>query len=395
MSNLRFWAAAALVAVFTSGCGRGVRHDPDDAAVPGPPQPGLRVEASGADAPPRLVEERVAFVRLRRMTAPAVADPTTSPSPAALTPADAALAGRLRLATWNLEWFFDLDPSDNIRPLPKSKAAPSAADYRWKRDALADAINDLRPDILAVQEIENEKVMKGLARALRTRHNLGYTVAFVQGGDTQTEQDVAFLVREGLAAQAYRWEFPGELGSDYKNLSKHRMLEVDLGGETLYLLNIHLVASTGAAERQRQARTVRYWLGDLIAQGRVVVVMGDTNSGLRVNETTPGSEIGIVRGFQTPTTSDDLDDLSRGLPAGERRTHLNGKEYDRVLVSPSLQQDASGRPDLVFERIDRREDACIRGQGQDSGHGDGYWSIPEAERDISDHYPLVVEFAVR
>jgi hypothetical protein len=35
------------------------------------------------------------------------------------------------------------------------------------------------------------------------------------------------------------------------------------------------------------------------------------------------------------------------------------------------------------------------GAKQDTSHGDGYWMIPQVERDISDHYPVVATFSLR
>ena len=82
--------------------------------------------------------------------------------------------------------------------------------------------------------------------------------------------------------------------------------------------------------------------------------------------------------------------LHNELPEDGRATHLNGGEYDRILVSPSLTTDYDYK-DLVFDSVERRKDLVVR-QEPDAAHADGYWDIPEAERDLSDHYPLVATF---
>jgi hypothetical protein len=48
-----------------------------------------------------------------------------------------------------------------------------------------------------------------------------------------------------------------------------------------------------------------------------------------------------------------------------------------------------------FKSIGIRRDLVIRGSGQDRDHLDQFWKIPQPERDISDHYPVVAEFSFR
>jgi hypothetical protein len=103
--------------------------------------------------------------------------------------------------------------------------------------------------------------------------------------------------------------------------------------------------------------------------------------------------MGILRGLDTPDDSDDLVDLHQYLPADERGTHLaRGKQFDRILVSRSLIEDDPGRVDLVFRSIELRKDVVVRGTRTDDSHWDNYYEIPQKERDLSDHYPLVARF---
>ena len=109
-----------------------------------------------------------------------------------------------------------------------------------------------------------------------------------------------------------------------------------------------------------------------------------------------GSEIGIACGLETPETDDDLVDLHLRLPASDRGTHLMGGQYDRILCSRSLIEDDPRRPDLVFSKIEVLRDLAIRGQ-QDppEQHWNQFWKIPEGERDVSDHYPVMATFEIR
>jgi endonuclease/exonuclease/phosphatase (EEP) superfamily protein YafD len=37
----------------------------------------------------------------------------------------------------------------------------------------------------------------------------------------------------------------------------------------------------------------------------------------------------------------------------------------------------------------------VRGEQADRDHWNNFYKIPQAERDVSDHYPLLVEFELR
>src|SRR5687768_16163504 len=104
---------------------------------------------------------------------------------------------KLTIATWNLEWFFDNYTGDNSADLAKKQAAPSRADWDWKLAGVAKVISEIKPDILAVQEIENRRVLFYLNQKLKRDYNLNYRIAFVEGEDFFTEQDVAILALSG------------------------------------------------------------------------------------------------------------------------------------------------------------------------------------------------------
>ena len=118
-----------------------------------------------------------------------------------------------------------------------------------------------------------------------------------------------------------------------------------------------------------------------------VIILGDFNTSLAVHETTPGSEMGIIRGFQSASQADDLFDVHTTLPGADRPTHASGKQFDRVLISPSL-QDETG---LRFLTASTHRPLAIRG-ALDNTSGVDY-ALPEAEQDVSDHFPLLALFA--
>ena len=138
---------------------------------------------------------------------------------------------------------------------------------------------------------------------------------------------------------------------------------------------------------------IRHWTREEFLHGQIVGVVGEINTESGFSATLPDSDIGILRGLGTPNLLDDLFDLHKFLPAKERASHLlPGKQFDRILVSQPLLENQDGKRDLVFQSMQRRKDLCVRGKQADEDHWNIYYQIPQAERDLSDHYPLVARF---
>lgn len=313
---------------------------------------------------------------------------------------------RMRVMTWNLEWFFDDQTGDNYSDLAKQQSAPNRSDWNWKRNAVAKAVATAEPEIAALQEVENQRVLFYLKQALLRDHNQEYAELAAEGGDYYTEQDVGYLYRPernalrllplrqtifGLDSQMLR-------SGQYESVTKHLAVEfeVRLGdvAETLTVMNVHLRAGADASVvRRGQARSVHAWLADKISAGENVIVLGDFNSVAAV-PAAAGTEIHAAQGKETAAANDDLVDLHTRLSEPERATHLQtGRALDRILVSPSLLHDDPDRVDLVFEKIQRLKELAVRGQPDATReHYDRYWQMKAAERDISDHYPVIATF---
>ncbi len=308
----------------------------------------------------------------------------------------------LTVATWNLEWFFDEYQGDNYSRLAKEQSAPDRHQWEWKRNGVAAAIAELRPDILALQEVENQRVLFYLQQRLKSEHHLNYKIAFVGGTDYFTEQDVALLYQDGLVEYG-RHEISAAMrdSKEYYSVAKHLFARFQWGtgasSRSLWLVTAHLRAmEKGDGIRRRQARSLRRWIDEMRQREENVIVLGDLNTEQPVERPEPTSEMGILLGLATPDTDDDLIDLHSRIPSAARQTHLlTGKRFDRVLVSQSLMKDEPGKKDLVFRAARVRSDVVIRGQHQDTDHWNKYYKIPERERDLSDHYPVVAVFSIK
>jgi endonuclease/exonuclease/phosphatase family metal-dependent hydrolase len=321
----------------------------------------------------------------------------------AFTPAAWAdpLPERIVVATWNVEWLYDNYTGDNPQELAREQSAPSREAWDWKLAGIAKVIAEIKPTILALQEVENKRVMFYLTSKLKKEYALDYDVAFIEGDDFFTEQDVAVLSLSGLVGFSFQKQTQEMYATkEYYNVNKHVLCHF-IWGEgpqkvELLLMNVHFRAAPDAGPiRTRQAKLVRHWLGDAIKAGVNVAVVGDVNSEESYETTTNDGDLGTLRGLNTPAADDDLTDLFEFYKGQSKETHLVHKQFDHILVTPSLVRGRLGGGGLVFKSIAIRKDLVVRGKEQDKDHMDVFWQIPEEERDISDHYPVVAEFALQ
>lgn len=306
----------------------------------------------------------------------------------------------LKVATWNLEWFFDHYQGDNSSELSKQLSAPSQEHWDWKVQVVASSIAQMKPTILGLQEIENRKVLEDLTKTLKEKHGLSYRIAYVDGFDRATEQEVGILFRDGLV-EFSRLEQSGPMfrSQQYYNLSKHIVARFRWGNEAdveeLIVVVLHLRARPEEAElRQKQAKLVRHWLKDLSRHTSNIIIMGDLNTEEIAGDLHAGSDLHLLMSGISDATDDDFHDLLTHAPDKQRQTHLFlKKQFDRILASPTLMEDGPGR-DLLFQSIQVLPNLNIRGGGIDDSqtHWERYWQLDPLERDVSDHHPVVAEF---
>ena len=326
---------------------------------------------------------------------------TAQSNPGAVTAAD-PLPESITIATWNLEWFYDDYQGDNSSDLAKKLSAPNSDEWQWRLENVADVVGQLAPTILALQEVENQLVVHRLRQEVEKQHGIRYRIAFIQGYDFGTEQDVAILYQSGLVEFSRREQSLEMFDSgEYRNVSKHLFARFEWGAgeekQVLHLCNLHLRATADRADyRARQCRLIRHWMQERIEAGENVIILGDLNTEQMIEDEVSDqreSDIGILRGLDTPAEADDLVDLHQYLPADQRSTHMIGKQFDRILLSAAAHDDGQGR-DLVYSRMVNRRDLVVRGTA-DEDHRDVYYQIDQKERDLSDHYPLMCELLIK
>jgi len=311
------------------------------------------------------------------------------------------LPERVTIATWNLEWFFDHYTGDNVGDVPKQQSPPSKEEWEWKLAATAEAIARMNPTILCLQEVESRSTVGKLVKKLRDQHELDYRVAFVEGSDVFTEQDVCVLAQSGLVEFGCKEQSQEMFDSkEFYNLSKHIFCTFEWGDGNeqvrLTLLNVHMRAQPDQTPiRVRQAKLAHRWLAEKIRAGENVVLIGDTNTEFPFDKTSPETDIFVLRGLHTSDKSDDLFDCHELLAPEGRATHIIHKSFDRIFVSDSLRHDEPRKQNLVLKSVVNRKDLNTRGKEQDKDHWNIYYQIPQSERDISDHFPIMAEFEVK
>ncbi|PHQ36830.1 endonuclease/exonuclease/phosphatase family protein [Rhodopirellula bahusiensis] len=328
--------------------------------------------------------------------------------------ADAQEPTEFSVMTWNLEWFFDDQPADNPSELGREKTAPSREQWDWRRDRVAAAIANVQPTVVALQEIESQNVMYFLTRAIDRNHGLKYDDYVIKGEDFYTEQDVAFLATTTTGVQSISRGIvtPSMKSRGYASVSKHlfAVVEIPVNGnvELLVIANCHLRAMAEKGElRARQARTLSLWLERLVAGVKAsqpnpdqpvhVIVTGDFNTEELAGQISPDSDLAVLISRGTDDPSDDLVDLHDQIPAADRTTHLlPGRQFDRILVSRDLVIDTPGVADLSLRDVTVRNDLNFGGkQDTQDEHWNSYWDIPDDQRDISDHNPVLARFQIQ
>lgn len=268
--------------------------------------------------------------------------------------ASATPAVTVRVMTWNTENFFD-DQDDPY----KEDTVVTTAEMDAKVAAVAEVIYAQAPDVVSLQEVENQSVLDKLAGMV----GLPYT-ALVPSYDyrginvavasrlpiTSTVSHLGEKFYAPNGAGPYRWA--------------RDCLEVHLAapdGRDLVLLVNHqtsqLDTSSGDAKRQAQARRTRTIADGLIAADptRAVIVAGD------FNDLPDAASIGLL------VADGAWIDVATDVPETDRYTYFwkTPRRYDYLMPDPAT---AARRTSVTIV------------------HGD-------AVKAASDHSPVVATFA--
>ncbi|MCJ8344910.1 endonuclease/exonuclease/phosphatase family protein [bacterium] len=194
----------------------------------------------------------------------------------------------LKIMSFNTYFLYDTkaDPE-----LSFEKVYTKAAFYK-KVAALADVINSVSPDVLALQEVENREVLVELSHYLEKK----YKIIHYESNDTYTGQDVALLYNEEALKETsefqsnldYKVPLLGKDGYELypsKPLSKGILeieLEIKESGQKIVFLVSHLKSQNGGflsdMKRFAQANTIRHKMEEIYqTKNKRIILLGDLN----------------------------------------------------------------------------------------------------------------------
>ena len=370
-------------AIMNALMGGGGRAAPQTSARPAstPPATTPPAPSEGTPAPHAAAVEKPKSVRLH-----GIGEPKAKP------------AGAVRLATYNLENFFDpLKPGEQ-----PGKARDDATEGESQplkpideRKALAAAIKAVNADVLALDEVESLETLTRFRDEYLS--DLGYVhIASIDAGDRRgIEQSVLsrFPIKE-----AVNW--PGmELGGTHP--AKWGKQESEWAGQPIKFARSPLkvvvevpVGSTGTAPAKTLSLTLfaihhksggpgGYWrereaakvaelakaaAGAAWADSAAVAVLGDCNARLSEPPLQEYLKVGFI---------DAMGDKPEADPVWI--THSSGRVIDHIFLSPFLAKRMVAETRFVLGTMTRPEGVDWRNTPNPPG-----WA--------SDHYPVVVDF---
>lgn len=267
------------------------------------------------------------------------ADAPCAPRITAVKAVPLAQPGEFTIATQNLQRLFDNEAGGRGDVV-------AATEYRQKLGKLSRQVSDVlhHPDVLAVQEAENIKVLRDLAAMIADGDGKPAYRALLLEGRDYGGIDSGFLLRADIDVLAVEQLLKARR-LDRAPLFDRPPLHLQIRtakGDMLDIINVHLKSLRGsddpelakktARKRQRQAEALAEWLDAWLAkypQARVVL-LGDFNA-------TPDRLGGVdVLGMLQATGMQDVDER---LPEAERYSYVHdcrAEALDHLLLSPAL-----------------------------------------------------------
>ncbi len=238
----------------------------------------------------------------------------------------------------NTEFFFD-NEEPHGKVVGDSAPIPTPEEYEAK--AIAELIDVHQANLVGLVEVENRDVVEKVRSYLTSPDE--WKIAFNEGRDTFTGQDVTILTKFGIVPGSVT-NFPeergiffvGDKGQDV-NPSKILGVELKIADDPFYVLITHLISHRNPAndgKRLAQATIVRRQAAKAMINDKNAIVMGNMND-------TPGTPvINRLRGFDD--IWGDLLQTANVVEANERYTCVyEGQKnlLDHILISPSLRNE--------------------------------------------------------
>ncbi|ALV24715.1 putative endonuclease/exonuclease/phosphatase [Campylobacter iguaniorum] len=216
-----------------------------------------------------------------------------------------ALAGELKIASFNTENLFDaVENGSEYKDFKNGRW--SKFEYEKKLKSTSNLIKQIDADIIALQEIENENVLKDLAKIS------GYEYYKFATLDVKSPFGLGFLSKIAIKdSQKFI----------VKDIKTRPILSIDVefDGKIMKLFCVHFPAKKNGIKKQKTAADT---LKSAIFQQKNTVVLGDFNS-----------EFGykfLLKDFSTFKNAWDL------VAKFDRKSHVSGRAIDHIIYSPDL-----------------------------------------------------------
>lgn len=264
----------------------------------------------------------------------------------------------MKIASYNVENLFDMkeDGTEYEQYFPNTSWGWTTQMQRIKLQHTARVIHDINADVIGLQEIESESVLKEL-KAEINRQGLYYPYYVFSRNKRGGAVSVALLSRYPITSAI---SHPVSANSDYRNILEAR---IDFKGHPLRVYVNHWKSKMGPESmRIRSAKVVKKLI-DKLPKNEPYILVGDFNShyeeykiflkSRRHNDT--NGVTGINHILQTidddenpityttmKSTGKNLYNLWYELPSEQRWSHSfkgKGEGLDNIIISPALAND--------------------------------------------------------
>ncbi len=282
-----------------------------------------------------------------------------------------ASALEFTLVSQNLNRFFD-DHDDHARYEKVLSHQHYLRRIRQLVQRIAGAYH--LPDVIALQEVENRRILDDVSRQVEQQTGIDYKTVLIEGNDL-SGIDVGYLVKSRYRLKRISALFRSRLAQhSHSPLFARPPLSIDIcRRDCLTIINVHLRSMRGLRsgekrnyireKRRLQAQTLARWINDFQHRypHKPLIVTGDFNA------LTPSDRyvdvIGTIIGkpdqkrprLKSPDLiAHDLINASNSLPKRKRysyRYHRKRQQIDYLLISQNL---ARALKRISFSKIDYR-----------------------------------------
>lgn len=178
----------------------------------------------------------------------------------------------VRIASYNVENLFDLNynHSEYVEYIPNTSWKWNKKNQGIKLKNISRVITDIQPDIIGLQEIESEEVLKDLKKTVQ-QNGLYYKYHAIADAKN-TNIKVALLSRYPIIYIKELW---------VTSSRRHRNIleaKLTINGESLYIFVNHWKAKSGPESKRIVSAKVLKQRIDELGHNKAIIIMGDLNS---------------------------------------------------------------------------------------------------------------------